>query len=104
MVDDFGIGKAAVINVDSKAYMQIYLHAAKYPSSNIVGFLLGQQRPNGEVYIVVKYKLPVHLFFETTYWQLPLSSKVVVEDLMPVCHSYPTASVLEIAALTVSAY
>jgi len=75
MVDDFGIGKAAVINVDSKAYMQIYLHAAKYPSSNIVGFLLGQQRPNGEVYIVVKYKLPVHLYFET----MLLAITIVIE-------------------------
>mmetsp|Transcript_28111 Transcript_28111/g.38654 ORF Transcript_28111/g.38654 Transcript_28111/m.38654 type:complete len:199 (+) Transcript_28111:9-605(+) len=73
MLDEFGIGKAAVVNVDSKAYMQIYLHAAKYPSTNIVGFLLGQQKPNGEI---------------------------IVEDILAICHSYPTASLLEIGALT----
>jgi hypothetical protein len=59
--------------VTTQAYCKVVLHAAKYPSSHIGGYLLGNV---GE------------------------DEKITISDTFPICHGYPVGPIFEVAGAT----
>ena len=60
--------------ISCEAYAKINLHAAKYSSELMCGFLVGSVSESGSK-----------------------ASRVIVEDVLPICHSNPVGPIFEVA-------
>ena len=64
---------ALVVKIERNVYIKIVLHASKYPSFPVIGFLLGNEENN----------------------------EVIVSNLFPIFHSSPLGPLFDIALLSV---
>ena len=79
-----------VYKLSKKAYLKIMLHAAKYPTTPVCGYLVGPKPGNSD-----ESEESANVSAQKR------SSDIDVADAMPIFHTLPTAPMLEASALLV---